>query len=203
MDLPTHVKALGHRIADLFDRVLAIAARVTTAEADIVTLDGRLDTAETDITNLESADVTLDSRLDAVETELDDRVMGFASITTDSSSFTGTATSISGLSVTFTAKASTYYTVTVKTELLSTVSADVGQVIIADGADAQLGATGAIYLQSNSFGWPAPVEHVYAPGAGSTTVKVRAQRLGGTGSLVINASATQPSWILVEELGPA
>jgi hypothetical protein len=169
MDLPTHVKALGHRIADLFDRVLAIAARVTTAEADIVTLDGRLDTAETDITNLESADVTLDSRLDAVETELDDRVMGFASITTDSSSFTGTATSISGLSVTFTAKASTYYKVTVKTELLSTVSA----------------------------------EHVYAPGAGSTTVKVRAQRLGGTGSLVINASATQPSWILVEELGPA
>lgn len=43
---------------------------------------------------------------------------------------------------------------------------------------------------------------ILTPSAGSHTYKLTLQRFSGTGNVTLNASATSPAWLLVEDIGP-
>lgn len=125
--------------------------------------------------------------------------VGYAQITASQTGITALV-DVSGLSVTFTAVAGRRYRISASAYLLSSVSGDVATINIADGASTQL-QSAQVDLRSSSVDIRAHVEVIVVPGAGSKTYKLRAGRVSGSGNISLDAGATYPAFILVEDIG--
>ncbi len=110
-----------------------------------------------------------------------------------------TATDITGLSVTFSAVAGRRYRVSLRCLIFSSVGGDVIHSIIADGSGAQLSL--AQVTGPTGFGVSAHCDYVSAAWSGPTTVKARAERGVGTGSVTFDAGAQYPALFTVEDIG--
>lgn len=130
---------------------------------------------------------------------LSSSTVGYAQIVANQTGIT-TITDITSLTVTFTAVAGRRYRITGSAFLLTTVSGDVASLVIADGAGTQLNSS-QVDLRSSSTDIRGHVFAVVVPGAGSKTYKLRASRVSGTGSISVDAGATYPAFILVEDIG--
>lgn len=123
--------------------------------------------------------------------------VGFAQVTAAQGTIT-TVVDLTSLTVTFTALASRYYRITgFVNNFTSSVTTDRADLIIADGSSVQIAAA------TTSVSTPTALIcfAVLQPGAGSKTYKLRAQRGAGTGNVSMNASATTPAFILIEDIG--
>ena len=127
--------------------------------------------------------------------------MGYAQRTTDQGGIT-TVTDVTSLSVTWTAVSSRRYKITAQAGLLSSVLDDVASIWITDAANAKQ-ATAYVLVRTVSFGVQTNTSKIVTGLSGSTTWKVRAERIAGTGSISVVSGATFPSFILVEDIGAA
>lgn len=130
---------------------------------------------------------------------LSSSTVGYAQIVANQTGIT-TITDITSLAVNFTAVAGRRYRITGSAFLLSTVSGDVASLVIADGAGTQLNSS-QVDLRSSSTDIRGHVSHIIVPGAGAKTYKLRAARVSGTGSISVDAAASYPAYILVEDIG--
>jgi hypothetical protein len=126
---------------------------------------------------------------------------GYQEITADQTGIT-TTTDITGLAVTFTAGASRRYRVTIQIALVVTAGAPID-------IDLQLKESTTVlrswpfrstYLEDLSDA-SAQYSAIIAPAGGAHTYKVTTVPSGGTHR--VEASATQPAWILIEDIGAA
>lgn len=125
---------------------------------------------------------------------------GYAQVIANQGPFTA-LTDLTGLAVTVIVAASRRIRVSGFVLLQSTVASDVVTLSLREGA--------ATLIQAQS---PTPTtaatnidvdaQVVLAPTAGSHTYKLSAQRAAGTGNITMFAGTQNPSWILVEDLGP-
>lgn len=128
--------------------------------------------------------------------------IGYNESTTNQGSIAGTEVDITGLTATVTVGTSRRIRITVELSLSSSVANDVPSLRIKEGTtqlqsrEEHLGSVvGALAAISASV--------VLTPTAGSHTYKATLVRAVGTGTLVVNASATAPAFLLVEDIGPA
>lgn len=123
-----------------------------------------------------------------------------ATITATSAAFTANA-DVSGLGATFTAVANRLYVVRFVGMVQSTIAADRIRITLTDGTttyramDADIPAANARV----TLNFDADVTGLTA---GSKTLKAQAQRVTGTGSCTVLASATQFARVTVDDLGP-
>jgi hypothetical protein len=80
----------------------------------------------------------------------------------------------------------------------SSVAGDIGAMYIMEGAT-QLGIGTSPALVA-AFGPTLAAEVILTPSAGSHTYKLQAARVSGTGNLIFNASASNPMFILAEDI---
>lgn len=120
-------------------------------------------------------------------------------LTANSATFTALA-DIAGFSITFTAVANRMY----KIEVFANVSSSVA----GDWAALRLRTSGGSQIQSCQCELPVINEEqtlnmvaFVTPGAGSVTYKVSGERLSGTGNIMVEASATMPAIISVQDFG--
>lgn len=127
--------------------------------------------------------------------------IGYAQITSSQTTIT-TEVDVTSLTVTWTAVSSRRYRTSWYFAASSSVSADIASVKCTTSGNTQVGITitGALSSVYNyNFGGSV----VETGLSGSTTRKLRAVRTNGTGNISINAGATAPCYILVEDIGPA
>lgn len=127
--------------------------------------------------------------------------IGYAEITSPQASIT-TVVDVTGLTVTVTANATRRLRVTAEIRIFSSVANDVCGVLITDASNVIQGE-GHLVTVTNAVASVIHASVVLTPAAGSYTFKVRAQRSSGTGTVTVYGSATNKSYILVEDLGPA
>jgi hypothetical protein len=167
------------------------AAKLATgAVTSAKILDGTIATA--DIAN---AAVTADK----LDPALPKGVLGRAEITVSQGSIT-TTVDVTGLSVTVTVSASRMIRITAWIRgVNSTVAGDFGRMDILEGAT--LLGTAQQYVQASNTLLPGFV--ILTPTAGSHTYKIQYGRTAGSGTHTVNATSNSPSFILVEDIGPA
>lgn len=131
-------------------------------------------------------------------------VMAYAEVVADQAGIS-TLADLTGLSVTFTAAANRR--LRISGEGLVTCSAEELMVgYIRDGAGTQLGRWCQQWQRAGSAGTgqKAAGSVVESPSAGSVTYKLSLERnTGAAGTVTLQAGATHPAFILVEDLGPA
>jgi hypothetical protein len=111
-----------------------------------------------------------------------------------------TVTDLTGLTVTFTTIVGRRYEVIgFVSGILSSVANDNGALVLADGSNNQLQTANVIC--PSSFGAFALVKFEHVPGAGSRIYKLRAVRLGGTGTLTVAMSTTAPGLLWLKDIG--
>jgi hypothetical protein len=126
-------------------------------------------------------------------------VVGKATTTTGDTTIT-TITDLNGLSVTFTGLVGRQYKVTVSLpQVYGTVANDRGTVNIANGSNTNLYNS---YVNLTGNGLPITVVYLMTA-SGSTTVKVRASRDVGSGSINVYADSQSVKSITVEDIGVA
>jgi hypothetical protein len=128
------------------------------------------------------------------------RVAAPISITTNQGSITGQV-DITGATITFTAIAGRLYKACWGGLFNSTVSTDTFNFLLTDGSN---------NIQQQAITCPATTAdvsfigfHVFTPGAGSITRKLRVQRQSGSGTGTIVAGATFPTIFWIEDIGLA
>lgn len=128
-------------------------------------------------------------------------ILGYAEITSSQSGLT-TLTDISGLSATVNVAAGRRIKVTVYCfALSSTVATDRSDALIREGGTTLQRQLGRFTGTNAAFG--VFVQWVGAPSVGVHTYKASYARLSGTGTHTWEAAAISPSFILVEDIGPA
>lgn len=127
--------------------------------------------------------------------------MGYASITSTSSTFTTTA-DITSLSVTWTAISSRVYELEFVGSVASSVAGDEAAMTITDSSNVQVAGTLA-NLDTAGRRYPCNVKARLTGLSGSVTYKVRGARNAGTGNLSVFANATTPASFHVKDVGAA
>lgn len=122
-------------------------------------------------------------------------VLAYAEVTANQAPIT-TEVDITGLSVTVTVPAGRRIRISSALGLTSTVNDDVGFMRISE--DATNLAFAQAKLNTNTENVFASV--VLTPSSGAHTYKIRAARTSGTGNLTVGAAATNPAYILVEDI---
>ena len=112
-----------------------------------------------------------------------------------------TAVDLTGLTVTVTVGTTRRVRISAEGSFGSTVAADYAALFIFEGAT-QLGGR-SVPMPNTAATTGAFSSVVLTPTAGSHTYKLRAALASGAGVVTLNASATAPAFILVEDLGPA
>jgi hypothetical protein len=110
-----------------------------------------------------------------------------------------TEVDLTGLAVTVTVNTSRRIKLEAFGSLQSTVGGDLGAIFIKESAT-QLSAAQKRLETSNTFVYAVAI---LTPSGGSHTYKLTAARTSGTGTVTMTASATQPAFFLVSDLGPA
>lgn len=128
-------------------------------------------------------------------------VLDYAQVTADQTGIT-TITSLTTLTTTATVPANRRIRTTISGEWLGQVLNDRHIVYIADGADVALRRQILDVADADSLN-PFHLSYVEATTAGSITRKARMERSSGTGACQLRASATNPAFILLEDIGPA
>jgi hypothetical protein len=127
-------------------------------------------------------------------------VLGYAEITSDIAGI-DTIQDLAGLSAAVTVGAGRYVRVTAYVGASTpTVSLDRFQLMIREGST-QLGRELRRYTAASAEGG-FHVAWVGTPSPGAHTYKLTCERAAGTGTLTLEASATEPCFILVEDIGP-
>jgi len=130
-----------------------------------------------------------------------DAVLGYAQVTANQATIT-TAVDLTGLTTTVTVPYAAHrIRIKAEVQFQSSVADDVAQVLIMEGAT-QLNA-GPMLCRPAATALKVIAHAIIVPTAASHTYKLQGQRLSGTGSVTMTASATAPAFILVEDLGPA
>lgn len=129
---------------------------------------------------------------------------GYASITATTTLNVASATpvDVTGLSASITVPANRRIQVTFGGQTRSSIANDRAQVGINEGTTNLLQINGPTLVVANS-GYTVESSCILTPSAGTHTYKITLARLAGTGNINIGASAVQPAWILVEDIGPA
>jgi hypothetical protein len=123
---------------------------------------------------------------------------GYATNTSLSQTVT-TLTDITSLSVTFTAVANRIYKVEGWVYLATTEGTNVAGTYIRNGATTL--QVSAYNLQIANVAYSTYVCYVGTFTAGSTTLKLSAQRQAGSGTVTASAAATNPAQFLVTDIG--
>jgi hypothetical protein len=131
---------------------------------------------------------------------------GYAEITANSNvDATGNTFDINGLSITCDYEADRWYLITCNLSGMRTnVANDETQCLITDSANAQLAANSRNrLLVANSAQLGGSFHYLYTPlaDAPSKVFKIRMDRITGTGSVGVGASATSPSFIMAQDIG--
>lgn len=112
-----------------------------------------------------------------------------------------TTTPVDLMSVTFTAVAGRLYRIRMGGEFSSTVADGAFILAIADGSNNQVRRlTDAVLTTSSRV---LDVDYITTLTAGSHTRKIRFFRASGSGTYTFQADATNPAYLLVEDIGPA
>lgn len=129
------------------------------------------------------------------------RVAAAINITSNQGSITGTQIDITGATITFTAVAGRLYVACWAGLFNSTVSTDTFNFILTDGSN---------NIQQQAISCPATTAdvsfigmHVFTPGAGSITRKLRVQRQSGSGTGTLVAGSTYPTQFWIQDIGSA
>lgn len=126
---------------------------------------------------------------------------GYAEATADQTGVTSTETDLTSLSVTVTVLPNRRIRVSGEAMLASTVAGDTADLYINDnGSRIQLRRVTLAVANAHQS---VHASRILTPAAGSHTFKLSFVRASGTGSIANSASSTHPSYILVEDLGPA
>lgn len=127
--------------------------------------------------------------------------IGYDDVVGDQGGITTTETDVTGLAVTFMATANRRTKVTYRGAHFSSVANDTAVIRLKEGA------TQLVSHQSEGLN---PTRHthyhaevVLTPSAGAHTYKVTVQRNGGSGNITHRGTATDPAFILVEDIGAA
>ena len=116
--------------------------------------------------------------------------------------YTGTVVDVTGLSVSAGYVAGRRYRIQLQSEVSASVVADVGVMQITDGSNVQIGR--AVQYFSHGGANTLRILHEESSVATATvTRKARYSRVIGTGTHQIEASATSPAWLIVEDIGPS
>lgn len=129
----------------------------------------------------------------------DGPLIGYAQATSNQTGITAEV-DLTGLTTTVNVPAGHKVRITAQIGTQSTFALDVASLVIKEGGT-QLQACGigilvAAGTQSTSC------SAILSPSAGAHTYKLSMLRVAGLGNLSLNASGTQPSFIMVEDLGP-
>lgn len=122
--------------------------------------------------------------------------IGQATVTANQTGIGGGPTDLTSLTVTFTAVASRRYKITGYGRVVQRTSGATAEVFIRNAANTKL-QTWSTTLGVDESGM-ASIEITDVPGAGSATYKLSAGV--GAGTMDLTASATQPAFILVEDI---
>jgi hypothetical protein len=146
-------------------------------------------------------DATVGSVLTAAQVQsLPGGWLGYAEVTSNQGSITS-GVDLTGLTVSPTADSSRCLKITAKVQIESTASGDQAELrILEDGSIVQYGR---MLMSSSGNAVTITIVSVRTPAAGSHTYKLQAARSSGSGTLTMDASATTPCMILVEDIGPA
>lgn len=123
------------------------------------------------------------------------------SVTGNQNFTSATVADITGLTATFTAVANRNYRVTIVTNFLSSGIGDIAQVLITDSANA-VKIQSAVNCQNGLFGVSCIATGVITLSAGSTTLKGRACRQSGSGTVTLVAGSVYPTQLTIEDIGP-
>jgi hypothetical protein len=131
--------------------------------------------------------------------DLDRGEVGYAERTSDVGSIT-TGQDITGLSITFTATSGRKYKVTLQADFLSDTNADIGIAMITDGSNNILkeGRTSSLTTAGNQG--TCTVIWRSSTLSGSTTIKGRMRRNAGASTGTVKAAATNPAFLLIEDI---
>lgn len=124
--------------------------------------------------------------------------LGYAQVTSNQASIT---TEVDLTSLTVTVTVTSGHRIKITGQALFTIdTANRGAAIAIKESTTQLNQ-GNAWASEAGFGVTVKAEAVLTPSAGSHTYKLTAQRGGSTGTLTMVAGATNPAFILVEDIG--
>lgn len=126
-------------------------------------------------------------------------VLGYAQVVANQGSITGTAVDLTGLSSAVTVGVSRRVRISAQIAVQSTVHDDNVRLDILEGAAFQNLGQLQITTSQNILRCAA----VITPSAGAHTYKLQLSRTTGTGTITMAAGASNPAFILVEDIGAA
>lgn len=186
-------------------RVLVVEGTpAASPSAPTITVEDYVELAQ--ITVPASASSITDSDVDDVRTAAPTwsrsrGAVAYAEVTSNQSGFGAGPTDITGLSVTFTAKAGRRYKVTGAADFGSIAELDQFNGLIRTGGGTTLGRFGRIRGGNTSDATRMYGSVRVAPGAGSVTYKLSFERSSGSGTGSMSAAADNPAFIHVEDVG--
>jgi hypothetical protein len=123
---------------------------------------------------------------------------GYAQVTSSQSSLEG-GVDLTSLTVTVTVRASSRIRITGSCNLAGSVAGAAITLNVQEGATVLNSGKGHVVTANEGDRYRAEV--ILTPSTGSHTYKLNAVRASGSGTVTMNASATEPAFILVEDLG--
>ncbi len=138
-------------------------------------------------------------------TQLNDLPFGlisYVTVTANTGSFTSEATLTDFDTGTLATLSNRYYRIYFELAFQTTVIGDVVRAFLTDGSNSHLASVDCLMLQQD-FNIQIGRSFIHAPGSGSRSYKVRAQRVSGTGTCIGACDATLPGYLTVEDVGPS
>ena len=141
--------------------------------------------------------------VEAIETTVAALPLGEIGYAERTSNLTGITAlqDLTGLSVAVVVGTSRRIRITAHVNLSATVANDSAAVVIREGSTTLREA--ATVLPVASRPQTVTCQVIVTPSSGAHTYKLSAQRDAGSGTVSVEAAATRPAFILVEDLGPA
>ena len=127
--------------------------------------------------------------------------VAYASVTADQGSIT-TEADLTGLSISWTSLAGRYYRISAECFFKSSVANDFANLSITNLTPTAIQQS-QVYCPSTTVVVKTACSVVVQPGAVTASYKLRASRASGTGNITMSAGATNPAFILVEDIGNA
>jgi hypothetical protein len=196
--------ALGAHIADTAAH--AATGGVVGASKTQTLTNKTISGATNAISNIAESSVTgLVSDLAAINAQIDQSPVGevaYAQITVPSTGTTSaTPVNVTGLSITYTLDVGRKYKLTAWLQPNSTVQGDrIGVLILSGGATQEVGT---FNIDTGTATATVLSKRINAPTSGLKTFQVQIYRPAGTGTVNIAAGTNGPSYIMLEDIGPA
>lgn len=144
----------------------------------------------------------LETDVAALETSVADLPLGYLDYgaDTDGQGSITTVVDLTNLDVTWTAVTGRLYKVTAHCDATSDTAGDVIVVQIATSGNSQV-ARATHRINAANVSETFNITFLYAPSAGSQTLKMRMSRASGSGTCSMQAGSSFPAWIIVEDVG--